>query len=410
MIARGAKSGRRFFCASVCALSLTLTACSTRSSPVAPADPDFALPTSEIEIKWSAAVGAIEFDFVDDDRICVGDGAGALAAVDLQSGAVEILASGDLPELRYMSLAPAISLSPPGAARTRRIWPRSPPPASVGGSICRRGWSRRRWRGRVGFSRWRQIRFRLSMPRAASVCGDIARRARDGFRRASMRGLNIADGVIYAGFRGGLLAAFAPATGDALWESTVADLPGGHEIDTALNIVKPAAVADAVCAAGFRAGFACATRAQGRVLWRRAGSTLLRAAAADDILFVVEENRGSRRRVVGARRGRGRFAVADSAAAGSRFRVAARRRFRRRRRRRQRRPRFDLRRARRRLARGGGIGRRARRQSRAVGGRRHRRPDRGRRRLPIRRALSCGIPPSPSSGGPMSANRRFAID
>ena len=293
MIACGAKSGRRFFCASVCALSLTLTlaACSTRSSPVAPADPDFALPASEIEIKWRAAVGALEFDFVDDGRICVGDGAGALAAVDLQSGAVEIFASGDLPELRHIACgddlafaagdgaeSPYLAAFAADGERWRVDLPErlvAPPVARAGRVFALAADSLSAFDAASGERLWR-----YRSPRAGWLSARVD------------AGIELADGVIYAGFRGGLLAAFAPATGDALWESTVADLPGGHEIDTALNIVKPAAVADAVCAAGFRAGFACATRAQGRVLWRRAGSTLLRAAAADDILFVVEENRG----------------------------------------------------------------------------------------------------------------------
>ena len=190
MIARGAKSGRRFFCASVCALSLTLTL------TLAPLDRRRSRPPIRIlrclRAK-SKSNGALRSGRSNSILSMTTGFASATARArwprSICKAARSRFSHPAICPNCAISLAPTISLSPPERARTRRIWPLSPPTASVGGSICLRGWSRRRSRGRGGFSRWPPIRFRLSMPRAASVCGDIDRRARDGFRRASMRGL-----------------------------------------------------------------------------------------------------------------------------------------------------------------------------------------------------------------------------
>ena len=171
--------------------------------------------TSEIEIKWRAAVGAIEFDFVDDGRICVGDGAGALAAIDLQNGAVEILASGDLPELRHIACgddlafaagegadAPYLAAFAADGERWRVDLPErlvAPPVARAGRVFALAADSLSAFDAASGERLWR-----YRSPRAGWLSARVD------------AGIELADGVIYAGFRGGLLAAFAPATGDAL--------------------------------------------------------------------------------------------------------------------------------------------------------------------------------------------------
>jgi outer membrane protein assembly factor BamB len=86
----------------------------------------------------------------------------------------------------------------------------------------------------------------------------------------SSAGITIADGVVYAGYAGGKLAAVKADDGTSLWEATVAQPRGTTEIERIADITSlPVVDGPAVFAVAFQGKVAGIDRASGRVGWSR---------------------------------------------------------------------------------------------------------------------------------------------
>ncbi|MGQ0544511.1 MAG: outer membrane protein assembly factor BamB [Betaproteobacteria bacterium] len=80
---------------------------------------------------------------------------------------------------------------------------------------------------------------------------------------------------VYAGFRGGKLAAIALSNGGLRWEATVALPRGSTELERVTDVVgDPVVQGREVCAAAYQGRVACYEMANGRQIWARELSTL----------------------------------------------------------------------------------------------------------------------------------------
>jgi outer membrane protein assembly factor BamB len=80
----------------------------------------------------------------------------------------------------------------------------------------------------------------------------------------------IRNGVVYAGFAAGKLAAIGLNNGVVIWESSVSQPRGNTELERISDITSLPVVDDAqVCAAAFQGRLACFDSAQGGTLWTR---------------------------------------------------------------------------------------------------------------------------------------------
>jgi len=86
----------------------------------------------------------------------------------------------------------------------------------------------------------------------------------------SSAGIVIADGVVYAGYAGGKLAAVKADDGSSLWEATVAQPKGTTEIERIADITSlPVVDGPAVFAVAYQGKVAGIDRASGRIGWSR---------------------------------------------------------------------------------------------------------------------------------------------
>lgn len=86
----------------------------------------------------------------------------------------------------------------------------------------------------------------------------------------SSAGIVIADGVVYAGYAGGKLAAVKTDDGSSLWEATVAQPKGTTEIERIADITSlPVVDGPAVFAVAYQGKVAGIDRASGRIGWSR---------------------------------------------------------------------------------------------------------------------------------------------
>ena len=80
----------------------------------------------------------------------------------------------------------------------------------------------------------------------------------------------IRNGVVYAGFAAGKLAAIGLNNGVVIWESSVSQPRGNTELERISDITSLPVVDDAqVCAVAFQGRLACFDSAQGSTLWTR---------------------------------------------------------------------------------------------------------------------------------------------
>ena len=98
---------------------------------------------------------------------------------------------------------------------------------------------------------------------------------------------------VYAGFRGGKLAAIALSNGGLRWEATVALPRGSTELERVTDVLgDPAVQGREVCAAAYQGRVACFEAASGRQLWARELSSLTGVSLDAGHAYVADE-RGS---------------------------------------------------------------------------------------------------------------------
>ncbi|HEU4921906.1 MAG TPA: outer membrane protein assembly factor BamB [Burkholderiales bacterium] len=103
-------------------------------------------------------------------------------------------------------------------------------------------------------------------------------------------GITIADGLAYAGFPGGKLAALTLETGALRWEATVAAPKGATELERVADVMgAPAVQGREVCAAAYRSRIACFDAASGRQLWGRELASLSGVSLDARYAFVADE-------------------------------------------------------------------------------------------------------------------------
>jgi outer membrane protein assembly factor BamB len=107
----------------------------------------------------------------------------------------------------------------------------------------------------------------------------------------SHAGVAVENGVAYAGFAGGKLAAIGPANGITVWEAAVSQPRGNTELERISDITSlPAADGEQVCAVSFQGRVACFGMAQGTLLWSRDISSDKGLALQNSSLYVTDAN------------------------------------------------------------------------------------------------------------------------
>lgn len=102
-------------------------------------------------------------------------------------------------------------------------------------------------------------------------------------------GVTIANGVAYAGFAAGKLAAIDIQSGNVKWEATVSQPRGTTELDRISDITSPPVVDDGqVCAVSFQGRVGCFDAAQGNELWNRKLSSEMGLAISGRNLYVSD--------------------------------------------------------------------------------------------------------------------------
>jgi outer membrane protein assembly factor BamB len=103
-------------------------------------------------------------------------------------------------------------------------------------------------------------------------------------------GISIADGVVYAGFAGGKLAAINLADGAVRWEATVALPRGTTELERVTDVIgRPVIAGREVCAVAYQGRIGCFSRASGQALWGREMSSTSGLALDARYAFVSDD-------------------------------------------------------------------------------------------------------------------------
>ncbi len=99
----------------------------------------------------------------------------------------------------------------------------------------------------------------------------------------------IRNGLVYAGFAAGKLAAIGLKNGVVVWESSVSQPRGSTELERISDITSLPAVDDAqVCAVAFQGRLACFDAVQGGALWTRDISSDKGLALSGKVLYVTD--------------------------------------------------------------------------------------------------------------------------
>ena len=101
-------------------------------------------------------------------------------------------------------------------------------------------------------------------------------------------GLTLSQGLAYAGFSGGKLAAISLANGNLRWEATVALPKGSTELERVTDIVGEPVVQGRKSAAAYQ-GVACYDLSNGNQLWTREMSSLTGVAFDARYAFVSDD-------------------------------------------------------------------------------------------------------------------------
>ena len=105
----------------------------------------------------------------------------------------------------------------------------------------------------------------------------------------SYAGVAIANGVAYAGFSAGKLAAIDIASGNVKWEASVSRPHGTTELDRISDITSPPVLDDEqVCAVSFQGRVGCFDAVQGNELWNRKLSSEQGLAISGKNLYVSD--------------------------------------------------------------------------------------------------------------------------
>jgi outer membrane protein assembly factor BamB len=103
-------------------------------------------------------------------------------------------------------------------------------------------------------------------------------------------GLSVGQGMAYAGFSGGKLAAISLANGSLRWEATVALPKGATELERVTDIVgEPAVLGREVCSAAYQGRVACYEVTKGQQIWTREMSTLTGVSFDARYAFVADD-------------------------------------------------------------------------------------------------------------------------
>ena len=103
-------------------------------------------------------------------------------------------------------------------------------------------------------------------------------------------GLSVAQGMAYAGFSGGKLAAISLGNGSLRWEATVAQPKGATELERVTDIVgEPAVLGREVCSAAYQGRVACYDVNNGNQVWSREISTLTGVSFDARYAFVSDD-------------------------------------------------------------------------------------------------------------------------
>jgi outer membrane protein assembly factor BamB len=101
----------------------------------------------------------------------------------------------------------------------------------------------------------------------------------------------VSDGVIYAGFPGGKLAAIREDNGSLLWEINVAQPKGVTEIERASDVTSSPVIDGLnIYTVAYQGKIAAVDRANGRVVWSRDISSYTGLNAEDAKVYVAHAN------------------------------------------------------------------------------------------------------------------------
>lgn len=90
------------------------------------------------------------------------------------------------------------------------------------------------------------------------------------FSLQGVTALTVRDGLLYAGFPGGKMAAIRTSNGLQAWEATVSTPRGATELERVNDVVgKPALDERRVCAVTYQGRVACFDRVNGSLIWAR---------------------------------------------------------------------------------------------------------------------------------------------
>ena len=107
----------------------------------------------------------------------------------------------------------------------------------------------------------------------------------------SHAGVVIQNGLVYAGFAAGKLAAINLKNGAVVWESSVSQPRGNTELERISDITSLPVVDDAqVCAVAFQGRLACFDAVQGGALWTRDVGSDRGLALAGKVLYVTDSD------------------------------------------------------------------------------------------------------------------------
>lgn len=107
----------------------------------------------------------------------------------------------------------------------------------------------------------------------------------------SHAGVVIRNGLVYAGFAAGKLAAINLKNGIVVWESSVSQPRGNTELERISDITSLPVVDDAqVCAVAFQGRLACFDAVQGGALWTRDVASDKGLALAGKYLYVTDSD------------------------------------------------------------------------------------------------------------------------
>ena len=103
-------------------------------------------------------------------------------------------------------------------------------------------------------------------------------------------GITISDGVVYAGFAGGKLAAIDMSNGAVRWEATVALPHGTTELERVTDVIgRPVVEGREVCAVAYQGRVGCFDRGTGQTLWGREMSSTSGLALDARYAFVSDD-------------------------------------------------------------------------------------------------------------------------